>query len=785
VHSRPVNRIVAAALLAAGLCVPLSRAQAEGPKNFFANASFELGRLGPWHLDKGEKASARMVVDAKDAFDGQRSALITVDTAGRWGTQFGQSFEAGEWGKTYTFAVFAKAIAKPVTIDLRVERAARDWHNIQRPVKAADQAAGSKAFELTADKWTELHVTFKARGDFREGWFAYVRCAQAKSQYRVDMFRLYEGAYTPYKPVAPAEPPPPDVRLFDTMQSSAETLSSEAMSSRIGWARVDEDDVKHAFKGDTVFMNDRIAVVLRRKGREAEVYGRGAKGMTLRAKLAPDEGVGALSDVTITKNEQGEVAVDATYATARAKAETVTVGYALKMGQVFVETAPRAGAKALRIEAPCRFAVLPDFFADDIVADATQLPVAKADLPSEHFLLHMVGKGEAIVMSVWNVAAGDVQVTLKGKGEARVIDSSHVAYAKKGKVWVAVLEGPGIWHRRDVAGREAGTIIPLDWRAPYPALWRIDWTRNDGFTGSWEMVNERPDGRFTKQTWQGTSSIISGSRKRWMTIYGSFLYPCWIDRSGQGHIQPLKKGVRFEGPAVIYPIDRVQQTPLDQFAVVDIMRRTLGVGPCEYILDVENQRSQYKGRAACPTRDLLGGIYSRGEQKQKKAQIDKALDDLMIFYRHIRGRIENYVAFGRDLRSYLADRKQASPKLAGHIAELEALTRGIDERLAERRSKIQTLAHDAETIEKFRSTLLTYYQSDALAKVKKYTEAWVVIGANQDELVAECRLAVKRVRQRAGLLMAVEPRMAEIAREVRRRTQKVLRNPANHEGANH
>ena len=42
------------------------------------------------------------------------------------------------------------------------------------------------------------------------------------------------------------------------------------------------------------------------------------------------------------------------------------------------------------MEAPCRFAVMPDFFADDIVVDATELPVAQADLPSDNFLLHLL-----------------------------------------------------------------------------------------------------------------------------------------------------------------------------------------------------------------------------------------------------------------------------------------------------------------------------------------------------------------------------------------------------------
>jgi hypothetical protein len=33
---------------------------------------------------------------------------------------------------------------------------------------------------------------------------------------------------------------------------------------------------------------------------------------------------------------------------------------------------------------------------------------------------------------------------------------------------------------------------------------------------------------------------------------------------------------------VIYPIDRTQDTPLTVYTVVDVMRQTLGIGPCNW-----------------------------------------------------------------------------------------------------------------------------------------------------------------------------------------------------------
>ena len=70
------------------------------------------------------------------------------------------------------------------------------------------------------------------------------------------------------------------------------------------------------------------------------------------------------------------------------------------MGQPFVKTEARPGTTALSVQAPCRFLVLPDFFADDIVIDSAGLSVTHAELPSENFLLHLLPERDAIVMTV-------------------------------------------------------------------------------------------------------------------------------------------------------------------------------------------------------------------------------------------------------------------------------------------------------------------------------------------------------------------------------------------------
>src|SRR5262249_56096602 len=117
--------------------------------------------------------------------------------------------------------------------------------------------------------------------------------------------------------------------------------------------------------------------------------------------------------------------------------------------------------------------------------------------------------------------------------------------------------------------------------------------------------------------------------------------------------------------------------------------------------------------------------------------------------------------------------------------EMDRLTAEIDDRVASYSPKIKSPDDVARMNEDFRKEVLDREDPDALKRCQAYARALVEIGGNQDELVGECRWVVKALRQRAGILVALDPRVAPIASEIRARTQEVLRNPASHEGARH
>jgi hypothetical protein len=493
--------------------------------------------------------------------------------------------------------------------------------------------------------------------------------------------------------------------------------------------------------------------------------------------------------VKIVENNPGSVVVEATFKTAQGQA--LTLAYDLKLGQEFVQTQPRSGVNAIQVAAPCRYALLPDFFADDIVVDATEVTVGQAELPSENFLLQMAGDHDAIVMTVWNPAKDDVRVNVTGEGKERKITSSEIRYAKDGKISVAVLTNPGLWHERDIARTEAGEILHLDWKAPFTAHWRVDWRRDDALTDSWEMLSQKADGEYVKHGWYGQAESfgnidwLKDGRKRWTTVLGSFLYPCWVDKNGEGYLQPLRKGVHFVGPALVYPINRLETTPLEEFTIVDIMRATLGVGPCEYILDVEGQKKTFQGRPTCASRTILDGIYTKKEQKEKNVEVRRTLDEVITFVRHIRGRIGDYVAFSHEIDAYLEAQKNAHAESEALLADMQKTARRIDAYVAQRKEGIRTPEDATQLVEDFRSNLVDYEGDDAVIKCKQVTAALVGIGGNQDELVGECRMVVKTLRQQAAMAMTTDPRVAPVATEVRRRTQQMLRNPASYEAPRH
>jgi hypothetical protein len=598
-------------------------------------------------------------------------------------------------------------------------------------------------------------------------------------------------------PLARSQEAPAGLAAWDTGQASADPLTGEQVSAKSGWTPISKDSAApSSFKGDVVVSNGRVLAVARKKASALEVYGLGAGKPVLRAGLslraAGGDAAARLERVTLAENAKGAVALEAAWKTS--KGAEVSAKFRLKRGDVAVETTPGAGAERLRAECPTRFAVLPDFFADDILIDARKIPVDATEVPSENFLMHLLGTGEAIAVAISESREQEIRITLAGVKDRRLITGSEIAFGGAKRIWLALLESPQIWHSLDLKREDAQKVIPLEWKMPFLAQWRVDFSRPNDLVDGWDMLLQHKKGQeYIKPAWFGGPQelVNDATRRRFTEVLGFFPYPAWSDPDRRGFIQPLEITTRtkfvtqltYEGPMVLYPLNRLKETPPEAFTIVDVARNALGMGPCEYILDVENQKQDYKGQATCPTRDALIAIYEKGQQKAKRDEVQKHLKDVLEFVAHIRGRITRYLEFGKKTREYLAAQKKARPELGAEITELEKIAEEMDARFAEREEKIKTPAFVERLNEDFRKNVMDAEGPEAVERCKKYADELVRIGGNQDKLVSECRWVARTLRQRAGLLMAVNPKLDQVAGEVRARAQEVLRNPSMHERA--
>ncbi len=610
--------------------------------------------------------------------------------------------------------------------------------------------------------------------------------------------------------------------VWDTVVSSREPIAAAALRGAAGWRRI-APGVPVGFEGDAVVACGRVTAVARRGAGGLEIYAVGPAGPVLRARLLPAGEAGSIEKLALVENTRGAAGLEVGWRSA-------AVRFRLKRGDISVEAAA-SGKATLRIECPGRFVCLPDFFADDLVVDARKIRLDRVDLPSENLVMHFPGRGDALAVAVFEDRQQDVRVTLSGEGEGREVTGTEIDFGGGKRIWLALLEAPGIWHALDLAGDEdAKKAIPLEWKMPFVAGWRADFTRRDGLTDSWEMLRPEENGHgYVKPSWLGgdvAARTVSGTvdaratyvggpvsdrlgpeRKRWTTVLGWFQYPCWSDREGRGYIQPMRhKRLSFKGPVVIYPVSRVSRTPIDAYTVVDAVRNTLGVGPCEYILDLEGQKAAHVGRATCTVSDLLVEIFKKGQQKARRKEMEGYLQDGLDFVTHIRDRVAAYVEFGRRMRAYLAAQREARPEIRDFLEEMEALAGEIDARIEPRLRAIQekpvireiaektasatgeipTPKYVAELNRRFVENLIDYTGADWAKRLEgEYTLPLRHIGGNQDEMVGECRWVVRALRQKAALRAAEDPRAAQVAAEIRAQTQRILRGGAAYEGARH
>ncbi|MGD1000576.1 MAG: hypothetical protein ABSA67_07745 [Candidatus Brocadiia bacterium] len=536
----------------------------------------------------------------------------------------------------------------------------------------------------------------------------------------------------------------PFTRLFDTGVALSGPLTAAGLSASEGWAAVAEDVTTHSFAGDAVVVNDKLALVVSPNGAGASLYSRSGQGLRLRAVLAPvGDGVEmTLAGLRISENSFAAVALECAF---KSKAgSTAAVAYRLTTGANLVEVRPGKGAERLRIEQEIKHVVVPDYFADDVVVSAGSSGRSRVGLPAENCLVNLTGEGDAITACVWKYGQADVDAIMEGTGEKASFQGVEIECAPGKSLWVALLEGPGIWHSRKIAVGETGEV-ELAWRRPFAAQWRCDAAGSDGLAHSSSFADA-----------PGASADAAR---------------CWFDRE--------RAFVRFVRPSpaetsatasagettlVVYPIDRSPATPLTAFCINDVMRSALGTGPCQYVLEAEGMGTEYPATPDLVSR-WMEEQFRKGKLKKESAALRERLGRMTRHIEEVQGRIRDYGKLADSIQSACADPGPNGPLAQEVLKLLGEMRRAVGEDENIHRSAEQVTQEVLALAEK--ECGADEWQQE-MVKVR-------ALGATQDSSLARCRMILRQVIQ---LCRGAQGTAANFADTVKKLAQSGLRKEA-------
>jgi hypothetical protein len=560
---------------------------------------------------------------------------------------------------------------------------------------------------------------------------------------------LVTGLPCPCARAAEDEAAAPSTRLCDTGAVSAQPLSSATLRAQRGWTTLPEDDLTHRFRGDAVIRNDTLGAVLRGKADGLEVYSITTNGCQPRVTLVPLMARGAapaaLSGVKILENNPGAVLVEAVFQSGDGAKASLTCR--LSAGQGILEVRPSAGVARLRLQVASRYVVVPDFFGDDMVftpnalpGTPITLPRTRITLPTENLCLTPLDHGHALLMCVWQSSRLGAEATIVGSMFAGV----EVECLSGKSLWLSVLEGAGLWHEQPLTAESAKTPLVLDWKPPFPGKWRADLVgprgvaRSSYFRGRPETDEDLPlaTAQSCSCRWEGERAVVHGPAS-----------------------EESPSGWPYPRPLLIYAMDRTRATPLTAFCPIDVLRNTLGVGPCQYILQTEG--------LATDSNPTPGNVmtwiekqFSRKRQQKSADEIRDLLKQMTEHVGHAGQRIQRYGDLARDVRKLCTGSEPSSSarSVAALSETAEDLQRAVtspDLTAAPERAS-QLAAQVAGLIE----------QTSGLAECQRLGAELRAVGGTQDRALANGRMAARWLRAQAKMLAADEPPVAALARQV-------------------
>jgi hypothetical protein len=525
----------------------------------------------------------------------------------------------------------------------------------------------------------------------------------------------------------------PSTYVYDAPTAkTAEPFPARMPAEKSGWTRVPEGDLAHEFAGRAVLLNHAVRLVLARGAPGAALYARRDDGFRRGAVLVPrpsaTNGVPACIALRLREDTRGAVAVAADF---RYPDGTTASGlFRLTAGARAVEVRAAEGAARLGVQADASHAIVPDFFAGDVLVDAEAARRASSRaggrdrlaVPAENCIL--AHAGDALLMGVWRSGAQHADLVLaRATGGEPGIAGFEVECAAERPVWVAPLEAPGICERLRVAAGKTAAETVAAWAPPFPAKWRAG----------------RPGADAAAETWDLAAAPL----------------PAWATRVGSGNV-------------LVYPIDRSRDTPLTVLCPVDVLRDVLGVGPCRYILDAEGLGTE-GGSTPAEVMPWIERQFSRGRDGRRADQIRQRLRAMTDHLARTATRIEQYAQWAEQVRA-LAPADGAATA-GGPVQRMVRILNDLRQDLADGEDALTAPALAGPMVDQIAALI---GRDGAAGEVQRLGERLRDLGASRDRTLARCRMAARRLEAWARMAGGA-PDVADLAAAVRSQAEAMLR----------
>jgi hypothetical protein len=571
------------------------------------------------------------------------------------------------------------------------------------------------------------------------------------------------------------------VQIWDTLSSFGSELSLQARST---WKPVPADLLTleldpdaassdpsyygrgYSFRGDVVVENQYTTAVFWSEKGSVLIYSKAdPKGQALEfVPRVPGKAAVKIAHCAILQNTGDEIALDVLFSVA-GTAEPLSAVLTFDRTEI-VGIKPGETMMGVRLLSPTAYGIVPSFIGDDLIFNPSQYPrVNKLHIPMENLFLGLLEGGNSMLVLTCDQGRPATSLFLEGDApRGRYVKSIDLDSNGK-SIYVALLHAPGIWHRESLQPSYLEKDVRINWKKPFAAKWVTQL-----------LEAEVPT----------TFSFRESKGKIWRGVIGAYIYPVWF--SNENTFYRLSKKIPPQGESLIYFLER-GHTPASVTAPVDILKATLGRHACDAILDLPGRtlRSHHRRAEAgirractCGCTAAIEAVFKAGEEVEKRAYVEGAVDDMVYFVEQHMKRIQEYQDFATRMLEFLQQNRQSTPGLKSYLGALEQIARQIQLEHQRLQEKIKTLEYTHELAR----------TSKALAQMRKPGNQaaclalgvkWRQMGGAQDYLLGQYHSLTRKLFQEAGYSCVKHPRAVAIAYEIRARCLTCLRHADGYE----